>query len=47
MVLLDDLVSGAYEKRKAAEAEAKRKRIQKRRQDKLDAEIAAKEALRK
>ncbi|CAB3253984.1 unnamed protein product [Arctia plantaginis] len=47
LVLLDDLVSGAYDKRKAAEAEAKRKRMEKRRQDKLDAEVAAKEALRK
>ncbi|CAH3998948.1 unnamed protein product [Pieris brassicae] len=46
-VLLEDLVSGAYDRRKAAEAEAKRKRIEKRRRDKEAAEIAAQEALKK
>ncbi|RVE49566.1 hypothetical protein evm_005794 [Chilo suppressalis] len=47
LVLLEDLVSGAYDRKKKAEAEAKRKRIEKRRQEKLAAEEAAKEALRK
>ncbi|XP_013168993.1 PREDICTED: dynein heavy chain 3, axonemal-like [Papilio xuthus] len=47
LVLLEDLVSGAYERRKAAAAEAKRKRIEKKRQEKLAAEEAAKEALKK
>lgn len=47
MVLLEDLVSGAYDRKKAAEADAKRRRIEKRRREKEEAEIAAKEALRK
>lgn len=44
---MEDLVSGAYEKRKAAEAEAKRKRIEKKRKEKAEAELAAQEALKK
>ncbi|XP_047529766.1 dynein axonemal heavy chain 3 [Vanessa atalanta] len=47
LVLLEDLVSGAYEKRKAAEAEAKRRRIEKRKKEKEEAELAAQEALKK
>lgn len=47
LVLLEDLVSGAYERRKAAEAEAKRKRIEKKRKEKEEAELAAQEALKK
>lgn len=45
--MLEDLVSGAYERKKAAEAEAKRKRIEKKRREKEAAELAAKEALQK
>ncbi|CAG9790365.1 unnamed protein product [Diatraea saccharalis] len=47
LVYLEDLVSGAYDRKKKAEAEAKRKRIEKRRKEKEAAEIAAKEALKK
>lgn len=47
LVLLEDLVSGAYEKRKAAEAEAKKRRIEKKRKEKAEAELAAQEALKK
>ncbi|CAG9584340.1 unnamed protein product [Danaus chrysippus] len=47
LVLLEDLVSGAYEKRKAAEAEAKKRRIEKKRKGKAEAELAAQEALKK
>ncbi|XP_045448983.1 dynein axonemal heavy chain 3 [Melitaea cinxia] len=47
LVLLEDLVSGAYERRKAAEAEAKRKRIEKKKKEKEEAERAAQEALKK
>ncbi|XP_059059125.1 dynein axonemal heavy chain 3 [Achroia grisella] len=47
LVLLEDLVSGAYERRKAAAAEAKRQRIEKRKREKEEAERAAQEALKK
>lgn len=47
LVLLEDLVSGAYERRKAVAAEAKKKRLEKRRQEKQAAELAAQEALKK
>ncbi|XP_028160565.1 dynein heavy chain 3, axonemal-like, partial [Ostrinia furnacalis] len=47
LVLLEDLVSGAYDRKKAAEADAKRRRIEKRRQEKAEAEIAAEIALKK
>ncbi|XP_068632055.1 dynein axonemal heavy chain 3 [Battus philenor] len=47
LVLLEDLVSGAYERRKAEVAEAKRRRIEKKRQEKEAAEVAAQEALKK
>ncbi|XP_050671120.1 dynein axonemal heavy chain 3 isoform X2 [Leptidea sinapis] len=47
LVLLEDLVSGAYERRKAAEAEAKRKRIAEKKRQKIEAEKAAEEALKK
>ncbi|KAL0892691.1 hypothetical protein ABMA27_014410 [Loxostege sticticalis] len=47
LVLLEDLVSGKYDRMKAAEADAKRRRIEKRRQEKAAAEIAAQEALKK
>ncbi|CAH0719658.1 unnamed protein product, partial [Brenthis ino] len=47
LVLLEDLVSGAYDRRKAAEAEAKRKRIEKKKREKAEAELAAQEALKK
>lgn len=46
-MLLEDLVSGAYDRRKAAEAEAKRRRIEKRRKEKEAAELAAQEALKR
>ncbi|KAG6455707.1 hypothetical protein O3G_MSEX009350 [Manduca sexta] len=47
LVLLEDLVSGAYDRRKAEAAEAKRRKIEKRKQEKISAEIAAQEALKK
>ncbi|XP_052759353.1 dynein axonemal heavy chain 3 [Galleria mellonella] len=47
LVLLEDLVSGAYERRKAAAAEAKRQRIEKKKREKEEAERAAQEALKK
>ncbi|CAG9790368.1 unnamed protein product [Diatraea saccharalis] len=47
LVYIEDLVSGAYDIKEKAEAEAKRKRIEKRRKEKEAAEIAAKEALKK
>ncbi|CAG9790367.1 unnamed protein product [Diatraea saccharalis] len=47
LVYIEDLVSGAYDRKEKAEAEAKRKRIEKRRKEKEAAEIAAKEALKK
>ncbi|XP_073944942.1 dynein heavy chain 3, axonemal isoform X2 [Choristoneura fumiferana] len=47
LVLLDDLVSGAYKRKKEAEAEARRQKREKRRQEKEAAEIAAQIALKK
>ncbi|XP_075973125.1 dynein heavy chain 3, axonemal [Anticarsia gemmatalis] len=47
LVRLEDLVSGEYNRKKAAEAEAKRQRIEKRRQAKIAAEQAAVIALKK
>ncbi|XP_041978336.1 dynein axonemal heavy chain 3 [Aricia agestis] len=47
IIYLEDLVSGAYHRRKAAEAEARRKRIEKKKKEKADAERAAQEALKR
>ncbi|XP_049869343.1 dynein axonemal heavy chain 3 [Pectinophora gossypiella] len=47
LVLLDDLMTGKYDRMKAAEAEAKRKRKEKKQQEKEAAEIAAAEALKR
>ncbi|XP_063362018.1 dynein axonemal heavy chain 3 [Cydia amplana] len=47
LVLLEDLVSGAYNRRKEAEEEARRRKREKRRREKEAAEAAAKIALKK
>ncbi|XP_039753870.1 dynein heavy chain 3, axonemal [Pararge aegeria] len=47
LVLLGDLVSGAYDRRKAAEAEARKRRIEKKRKEKAEAELAAQAALKR
>ncbi|CAH0578973.1 unnamed protein product [Chrysodeixis includens] len=47
LVRLEDLVSGAYDKRKADEAAAKQRRLEKKRQEKEAADLFAKETLRR
>lgn len=47
MVKLEDLVSGEYDRRKAAEAEAKKRRIEKRKLEKELAELAAQEEFKR
>lgn len=47
IIRLEDLISGEYERKKAAEKEAKRRMIQKKRREQHEKELAEKEALRR